>query len=82
MGGETQTNTLISMFFAVFVQSEQEKCAQYWPSKEERDMDFSDAGFVVTLVSEDVEPNYIIRLLELKNDKVNVMLNHCHWILL
>ncbi len=60
----------------------QEKCAQYWPSKEEQDMDFSDAGFVVTLVSEDVEPNYIIRLLELKNDKVNVMLNHCHWILL
>ncbi|XP_043116248.1 tyrosine-protein phosphatase non-receptor type 2a isoform X2 [Puntigrus tetrazona] len=46
-----------------------EKCAQYWPSKEERDMDFSDTGFVVTLVSEDVKPNYIIRLLELANVK-------------
>lgn len=46
-----------------------EKCAQYWPSKEERDMDFSDTGFVVTLVSEDVKPNYTIRLLELKNGK-------------
>ncbi|KAK9960546.1 hypothetical protein ABG768_008395 [Culter alburnus] len=46
-----------------------EKCAQYWPSKEERDMDFSDTGFMVTLVSEDVEPNYTIRLLELQNDK-------------
>uniref|UniRef100_A0A671SGS9 Tyrosine-protein phosphatase non-receptor type n=1 Tax=Sinocyclocheilus anshuiensis TaxID=1608454 RepID=A0A671SGS9_9TELE len=46
-----------------------EKCAQYWPSKQERDMDFSDTGFVVTLVSEDVKPNYTIRLLELKNGK-------------
>lgn len=54
----------------VFVHAEQEKCAQYWPSKEERDMDFSDTGFMVTLVSEDVEPNYTIRLLELQNDKV------------
>ncbi|XP_026139982.1 tyrosine-protein phosphatase non-receptor type 2-like isoform X2 [Carassius auratus] len=46
-----------------------EKCAQYWPSEEERDMDFSDTGFTVTLVSEDVKPNYTIRLLELGNGK-------------
>uniref|UniRef100_A0A672PK51 protein-tyrosine-phosphatase n=1 Tax=Sinocyclocheilus grahami TaxID=75366 RepID=A0A672PK51_SINGR len=46
-----------------------EKCAQYWPSEQERDMDFSDTGFVVTLVSEDVKPNYTIRLLELRNGK-------------
>ncbi|XP_055065543.1 tyrosine-protein phosphatase non-receptor type 2a isoform X2 [Misgurnus anguillicaudatus] len=46
-----------------------EKCAQYWPSKEEQDMDFSDAGFVVILVSEDIEPNYTIRVLELQNSK-------------
>lgn len=46
-----------------------EKCAQYWPSKEERDMDFSDTAFMVTLESEEVKPNYTIRLLELKNGK-------------
>uniref|UniRef100_A0A672PQG0 Tyrosine-protein phosphatase non-receptor type n=1 Tax=Sinocyclocheilus grahami TaxID=75366 RepID=A0A672PQG0_SINGR len=46
-----------------------EKCAQYWPSKEERDMDFIDTGFMVTLVCEDAKPNYKIRLLELKNGK-------------
>ncbi|XP_073703070.1 LOW QUALITY PROTEIN: tyrosine-protein phosphatase non-receptor type 2a [Garra rufa] len=46
-----------------------EKCAQYWPSKEERDMDFSDTEFMVTLELEDVKPNYTIRLLELKNCK-------------
>lgn len=63
------------MLFAVFVQPEQEKCAKYWPSKEERDMDFIDTGFTVTLVSEDAKPNYTIRLLELLNGKVNVILN-------
>uniref|UniRef100_A0A8C1CXF2 Tyrosine-protein phosphatase non-receptor type n=1 Tax=Cyprinus carpio carpio TaxID=630221 RepID=A0A8C1CXF2_CYPCA len=46
-----------------------EKCAKYWPSKEERDMDFIDTGFTVTLVSEDAKPNYTIRLLELLNGK-------------
>lgn len=46
-----------------------EKCAQYWPSKEEQDMNFSDTGFMVTLVCEDVKPNYTIRLLELQNGK-------------
>lgn len=56
--------------FAVFVDAEQEKCAQYWPSKEERDMDFSDTGFMVTLESEEVKPNYTIRILELRNSKV------------
>lgn len=64
-------STVVNNFdMKVFVHAEQEKCAQYWPSKEERDMDFSDTGFMVTLVSEDVEPNYTIRLLELQNDKV------------
>lgn len=33
-------------------------------------MDFSDTEFVVFLVSEDVEPNYTIRVLELQNSKV------------
>ncbi|TSK34863.1 Tyrosine-protein phosphatase non-receptor type 2 [Bagarius yarrelli] len=46
-----------------------EKCAQYWPSGEEGQMYFSDEGFVVTLVSEDVEPYYTTRVLELQNIK-------------
>ncbi|KAJ8273450.1 hypothetical protein GJAV_G00101760 [Gymnothorax javanicus] len=44
-----------------------DKCAQYWPTEEERDMTFRDTRFVVTLVSEDVESYYTIRLLELRN---------------
>ncbi|KAM9487839.1 tyrosine-protein phosphatase non-receptor type 2a isoform 2-T2 [Clarias gariepinus] len=44
-----------------------EKCAQYWPSDEEKQMYFSDTGFVVTLVSEDVESHYTTRVLQLQN---------------
>ncbi|XP_060776589.1 tyrosine-protein phosphatase non-receptor type 2a isoform X2 [Neoarius graeffei] len=44
-----------------------EKCAQYWPSEEEKQMYFSDTGFVVILVSEDVEAYYTTRVLELQN---------------
>ncbi|XP_062848308.1 tyrosine-protein phosphatase non-receptor type 2a [Trichomycterus rosablanca] len=46
-----------------------EKCAQYWPSEEERQMCFSDTGFVVTLMSEDVKSDFTIRELELQNIK-------------
>ncbi|KAF7708638.1 tyrosine-protein phosphatase non-receptor type 2a isoform X1 [Silurus meridionalis] len=46
-----------------------EKCAQYWPSEEEKPMYFSDTGFVVTLVSEDVESYYTTRVLKLQNIK-------------
>lgn len=53
-------------FFCIW----QEKCAQYWPSEEEKQMYFSDTGFVVTLVSEDVEPYYTTRVLELQNVRV------------
>lgn len=46
-----------------------EKCAQYWPSGEEGQMYFSDDGFVVTLVSEDVDSYYTTRVLELQNTR-------------
>ncbi|TRY84949.1 hypothetical protein DNTS_019027, partial [Danionella cerebrum] len=46
-----------------------EKCAQYWPSEEDGEMDFDDTGFIVLLQSEDVEPNYTIRRLDLQNRK-------------
>ncbi|XP_067281102.1 tyrosine-protein phosphatase non-receptor type 2 isoform X2 [Pseudorasbora parva] len=44
-----------------------EKCAQYWPTQEEREMSFRDTRFVVTLVSEDIKSYYTIRVLELQN---------------
>ncbi|XP_030637406.1 tyrosine-protein phosphatase non-receptor type 2a [Chanos chanos] len=46
-----------------------EKCAQYWPSAEEREMDFRDTGFRVTLQSQNVKSYYTIRTLELHNTK-------------
>ncbi|XP_076844610.1 tyrosine-protein phosphatase non-receptor type 2a isoform X2 [Brachyhypopomus gauderio] len=51
------------------IEKESEKCAQYWPSSDERQMDFSDTGFVVTLLSEDIKSYYTIRVLKLQNTK-------------
>ncbi|KAI3358071.1 hypothetical protein L3Q82_003082 [Scortum barcoo] len=44
-----------------------EKCAQYWPTAEEREMAFRDTRFLVTLLSEDVKSYYTTRVLELQN---------------
>ncbi|XP_074543712.1 tyrosine-protein phosphatase non-receptor type 2 [Halichoeres trimaculatus] len=44
-----------------------EKCAQYWPSPEEREMAFRDTRFLVTLLSEDTKSYYTTRVLELQN---------------
>ncbi|KAM6958850.1 tyrosine-protein phosphatase non-receptor type 2 [Aplochiton taeniatus] len=44
-----------------------EKCAQYWPTKEEREMSFRDTHFLVKLLSEDVKSYYTTRVLELQN---------------
>ncbi|XP_051926155.1 tyrosine-protein phosphatase non-receptor type 2 [Hippocampus zosterae] len=44
-----------------------EKCAQYWPVAEEREMAFRDTRFLVTLLSEDVKSYYTTRALELHN---------------
>ncbi|KAJ8288502.1 hypothetical protein COCON_G00011610 [Conger conger] len=44
-----------------------EKCAQYWPTQEEREMSFRDTRFVVTLLSEDVKSYYTTRVLQLLN---------------
>lgn len=46
-----------------------EKCAQYWPTAEEKEMTFQDTGFMVRLLSEDVKSYYTTRLLELQNTK-------------
>uniref|UniRef100_A0A1A7YSP8 Tyrosine-protein phosphatase non-receptor type n=1 Tax=Iconisemion striatum TaxID=60296 RepID=A0A1A7YSP8_9TELE len=44
-----------------------EKCAQYWPTAEEREMAFRDTRFLVTLLSEDTKSYYTTRILELQN---------------
>ncbi|MGH0165290.1 UNVERIFIED_CONTAM: hypothetical protein FKN15_053883 [Acipenser sinensis] len=44
-----------------------EKCAQYWPTSKDHEMIFSDTGFHVTLLSEDVKSYYTVRVLGLEN---------------
>ncbi|KAL0961687.1 hypothetical protein UPYG_G00330430 [Umbra pygmaea] len=44
-----------------------EKCAQYWPTADERQLSFGDTHFLVTLLSEDVKSYYTTRILELQN---------------
>ncbi|XP_054909909.1 tyrosine-protein phosphatase non-receptor type 2 [Poeciliopsis prolifica] len=44
-----------------------EKCAQYWPTAEEREMAFRDTRFMVTLLSEDTKSYYTTRVLQLQN---------------
>lgn len=44
-----------------------EKCAQYWPSAEEREMAFRDTRFLVTTLSEEHKSYYTTRVLELQN---------------
>ncbi|XP_010863451.1 tyrosine-protein phosphatase non-receptor type 2 isoform X1 [Esox lucius] len=44
-----------------------EKCAQYWPTTDKRELSFEDTRFLVTLLSEDVKSYYTTRLLELRN---------------
>ncbi|XP_026879042.2 tyrosine-protein phosphatase non-receptor type 2a [Electrophorus electricus] len=61
------------------IEKESEKCAQYWPSKDERQMNFSDTGFVVTLLSEDIKSYYTIRVLKLQYTKAEESRNIYHF---
>lgn len=55
----------------------QEKCAQYWPTAEEREMAFRDTRFLVTLLSEDTKSYYTTRVLELQNIHVGHSFTQC-----
>ncbi|KAK1795145.1 hypothetical protein P4O66_010325 [Electrophorus voltai] len=61
------------------IEKESEKCAQYWPSKDEQQMNFSDTGFVVTLLSEDIKSYYTIRVLKLQYTKAEESRNIYHF---
>lgn len=54
---------------------QQEKCAQYWPTAEEKEMAFRDTCFLVTLMSEDVKSYYTTRVLELQNMSVCLIIS-------
>ncbi|XP_062343806.1 tyrosine-protein phosphatase non-receptor type 2 isoform X2 [Cinclus cinclus] len=63
------------------VEKESVKCAQYWPTKEEEVMTFSETGFRVRLVSEDVKSYYTVHLLQLENinSGESRMISHFHY---
>ncbi|XP_039595018.1 tyrosine-protein phosphatase non-receptor type 2 isoform X2 [Polypterus senegalus] len=46
-----------------------EKCAQYWPTKDDQEMYFSDTGFHLKLISEDVKSYFTVRELQLEDIK-------------
>ncbi|KAB1258466.1 Tyrosine-protein phosphatase non-receptor type 2 [Camelus dromedarius] len=49
------------------VEKESVKCAQYWPTKDDREMLFKETGFSVKFLSEDVKSYYTVHLLQLGN---------------
>lgn len=63
------SNLCLYYFYFFFLQ--QEKCAQYWPTAEEREMAFRDTRFMVTLLSEDTKSYYTTRVLQLQNINVS-----------
>ncbi|XP_031152075.1 tyrosine-protein phosphatase non-receptor type 2 isoform X2 [Sander lucioperca] len=56
-----------------------EKCAQYWPTAEEREMAFRDTRFLVKLLSEDTKSYYTTRVLELQNLSTGEKREICHF---
>ncbi|XP_044099593.1 tyrosine-protein phosphatase non-receptor type 2 isoform X4 [Neovison vison] len=49
------------------VEKESVKCAQYWPTKDDREMLFKETGFSVKFLSEDVKSYFTVHLLQLEN---------------
>ncbi|XP_058412743.1 tyrosine-protein phosphatase non-receptor type 2 isoform X4 [Diceros bicornis minor] len=49
------------------VEKESVKCAQYWPTKDDREMLYKETGFSVKFLSEDVKSYYTVHLLQLEN---------------
>lgn len=68
-----------SKTFPLFLVPSQEKCAQYWPTSEEREMAFRDTRFLVTLLSEDTKSYYTTRVLELQNINVGLTIILLKW---
>uniref|UniRef100_A0A669P5Y4 Tyrosine-protein phosphatase non-receptor type n=2 Tax=Phasianus colchicus TaxID=9054 RepID=A0A669P5Y4_PHACC len=63
------------------VEKDSVKCAQYWPTRGEEFMIFSETGFRVRLVSEDVKSYYTVHLLQLENinSGESRMISHFHY---
>uniref|UniRef100_A0A8V0X9U5 Tyrosine-protein phosphatase non-receptor type n=1 Tax=Gallus gallus TaxID=9031 RepID=A0A8V0X9U5_CHICK len=63
------------------VEKDSVKCAQYWPTRGEEVMVFSETGFRVRLVSEDIKSYYTVHLLQLENinSGESRMISHFHY---
>ncbi|XP_076992163.1 tyrosine-protein phosphatase non-receptor type 2 isoform X2 [Tamandua tetradactyla] len=63
------------------VEKESVKCAQYWPTKDDREMLFKETGFRVKLLSEDVKSYYTVYLLQLEdiNSGETRTISHFHY---
>ncbi|XP_048795242.1 tyrosine-protein phosphatase non-receptor type 2 isoform X2 [Lagopus muta] len=63
------------------VEKDSVKCAQYWPTRGEEFMMFSETGFRVRLVSEEVKSYYTVHLLQLENinSGESRMISHFHY---
>lgn len=64
----------------IFICPLQEKCAQYWPTRDERKMSFRDTRFLVALESEDVKFYYTARVLKLQNMNVSRGAGPFRWV--
>ncbi|XP_055415067.1 tyrosine-protein phosphatase non-receptor type 2 isoform X2 [Bubalus kerabau] len=63
------------------VEKESVKCAQYWPTKDDREMLFKETGFSVKFLSEDVKSYYTVHLLQLGNTRTGETrtISHFHY---
>ncbi|XP_054620488.1 tyrosine-protein phosphatase non-receptor type 2 isoform X3 [Dunckerocampus dactyliophorus] len=62
-----EQNTKAIIMLNRVIEKGSEKCAQYWPMAEDREMAFKDTRFSVTLLSEEIKSYYTTRVLELLN---------------
>lgn len=63
------------------VEKDSVKCAQYWPTKDDREMLFKETGFSVKFLSEDVKSYYTVHLLQLGNTRTGETrtISHFHY---
>ena len=60
------------------IEEGEEKCYQYWPLQKDESAEF--AKLKVTLQSEDVHEQYVVRKLHVCNEKVSLSQMHPVWV--
>ena len=61
------------------IEEGEEKCYQYWPLQKDESAEF--AKLKVTLQSEDVHEQYVVRKLHVCNEKVSLSQMHPVWVI-